>query len=268
MTGSAVFVGVLRRELRLLLLTSVGWWVLGLWSFLVSVLFWLELQSFEVMQQRALLLNDPEVLRLLDFNELLLGSLFSHVQLVLLFVVPILTMRMFAEEKQRGTIDLFLLSPAPPGVWALAKIAAGFVVVSGLVAWLLVYAVVLSWAGGGAPGAAGGSVDWAQVATGLLGTSLTGCLAVVVGAGASAVVDTPVAAAVGAFVVLLLGWFLSDIAARLSGGVAGLLRSISPQAHIESFARGVLQAGDLSYFATTLTGGCLVVALLMSGGRR
>ena len=143
------------RELRLLLLSPSGLALLSVWTFLCGSLFLVELTAWEQAQQRALQLNDPAVLALLDFNDLLLSALNNHFVVVLLFMGPLLGARLFADGNQRE----WLLHAAKSSTsLVLSKLIAGAVIVAVLVALTLglpAFLALAGQAGGDEEGGAG-----------------------------------------------------------------------------------------------------------------
>lgn len=261
------FLAVLGRELRVVFTTPVAWVALGAFSLVTALLFWLELLSFEVAQQRALAVNDPALLRLLDFNDLLLGSVLNHAQVLLIFVVPLLTMRLFADEARQGTLDLLLAAPVRTGVIVGAKLAGVVVVVLCAGGLLLVYPLLLQMFGQ-AVVQGDGVVDWAQALTGVAGVVLCGTLYAAVGASISAGTSSPSAAALVTALALVGLWFAGSAAGGLDGLAGLVLAWMAPASHVERFARGVLASPDLVYFLAGTAAFAAITHRLFDARRR
>lgn len=169
---------------------------------------------------------------------LLAGAPYS-ISMVLLVVTPLLTMRLFAEEKRLGTIELLLTYPLRDRTIVAAKFAACAVVLAVLLAGTLVYPLYLSWVQ---------PLPWAPLAAGYLGLALLGLSFVACGVFISALTDSQMVAAIATLGVLLLCWSLTWNEAATSGGLLRALSGLSMFDHFEPFARGVIDAGDVAYF--------------------
>ena len=261
------FLGILTRELIGIFATPLAWVALGAFSLVTALLFWLELLAFEVQQQRATALGDPAILALLDFNDLLIGSTLLHAQVLLIFVVPVLTMRLIAEERQRGTLDVLLAAPVRTGVVVGAKLASMAVFLVVTTALLLVYPALLSLLGR-AVTEGDGVVDWGQALLGMAGVFATGLLYASLGLALSAASASPAGAALVTALVLVALWFLGGAAAGVAGAGGALLTWLSPAAHLERGVRGVLTLGDLAYYVSGTLAFAAVAVALVDGRRR
>jgi ABC-2 type transport system permease protein len=168
----------------------------------------------------------------------LAGAPYS-VSMVLLLVTPLLTMRLFAEEKRLGTFELLLTYPLRDGVVVGAKLAACMVVLAVLLAGTFLYPYVLH---------IGNEISVAPLACGYLGLLLLGVSFVACGLFVSSLTDSQVVAAVATVGILLLCWMLTWNEAATNVFVLRILAPFAMFDHFERFAHGVIDAGDLSYF--------------------
>ncbi|MCC7070791.1 MAG: ABC transporter permease subunit [Deltaproteobacteria bacterium] len=261
------FLGILRRELIGTFATPLAWVALGAFSLVTALLFWLELLAFEVQQQRATALGDPAILALLDFNDLLIGSTLLHAQVLLIFVVPVLSMRLIAEEAQRGTLDALLAAPVRTSVIVSAKLASLAVFLAVATALLLVYPALLALLGR-AVVEGDGVVDWGQTLLGLAGVFATGLVYAALGLAVSAASTSPAGAALLSALILVALWFLGGAAAGMTGVGGALLAWLSPASHLERGVRGVLTLGDLAYYASGTLALTVAAGALVDGRRR
>lgn len=243
------FWGLLRRELITTFATPLAWVALSAFSLVTALLFWLELLSFEVQQQRATALGDPALLALLDFNDLLLGSTLMHAQVLLLFVVPVMTMRLVAEEQRLGTLDFLLASPVRSAVLVGAKLASLAVFLAAACALLLIYPALLAVLGR-AVVEGDGVVDWGQALLGIAGVFATGLLYAALGLAVSSATSSPAGAALLTALILVGLWFLGGASGGVPGAGGAVLAWLSPASHLERGVRGVLAPADVLYFAS------------------
>lgn len=263
----SAFRAVLSRELKILLGTPLAWTALAAFSLVTALLFWLELLSFEVAQQRAMAVGDAALLSLLDFNDLLLGSVLLHAQVLLLFIVPLLTMRLFADEAHKGTLDYLLASPASDVAVVLGKLAGVVVVLLAAGALLLVYPALLQLFGR-AVVQGDGVVDWPQALLGIAGLLACGTLSAALGAAVSASTASPSSAALVTALALVALWLAGSAAPSLDSAAGQVLHWLAPASHLERMTRGVLALADVAYFSSGTAGLLLVTVRLYSSRRR
>jgi ABC-2 type transport system permease protein len=193
---------------------------------------------------------------------LLAGAPYS-LSMVLLLVTPLLTMRLFAEEKRLGTIELLLTYPLRDRTIVAAKYSACAVVLVVLLAGTLVYPLYLSFIH---------PLPWQPVVSGYLGLLLLGLSFVACGLFISALTDSQMVAALGTLGVLLLCWALTWNEAATSPGLIRALKELSMFDHFEPFARGVIDAGHAAYFAAAIVFFCALTLRVLEArkwrGRR
>lgn len=258
---------VLVRELRAVFTTPLAWSALGAFSLVTALLFWLELLSFEQAQERALATNDPALLSLLDFNDLLLGSVLNHAQVLLIFIVPLFTMRLFADEARQGSLDLLLSAPIHTRDIVVGKIGSVVVVVAAAGALLLVYPLLLQLFGRAVVDG-DGVVDWAQAVTGVFGVVACGALYASLGAAISASTASPAGAALVTALVLVGLWFGGSAASGLEGVAGPALAWLAPSSHMERLARGIIAFPDVVYFASGVAALSFITARQLDARRR
>ncbi|MBI1945403.1 MAG: ABC transporter permease subunit [Deltaproteobacteria bacterium] len=261
------FSGILKRELLATFATPLAWVALGAFALVTALLFWLELLGFEVQQQRAMAVGDPAILALLDFNDLLIGSTLLHAQVLLIFVVPVLTMRLIAEEQQRGTLDFLLAAPVRSTVVVGAKLVSLALFLAVACALLLVYPALLSLLGR-AVVEGDGVVDWGQALLGIAGVFATGLLYAALGLAVSAGTASPAAAALVTALLLVGLWFVGGAGAGVPGAGGAVLSWLAPATHLERGVRGVLALGDVLYFVVGTVALEAVAVVLVESRRR
>ena len=170
---------------------------------------------------------------------------------LLLLLVPIITMRSFAEERKSGTLELLLTAPVREGQLVLAKFVASLTVVLVMIAATGAYAGVLGWFS--AP-------DWGAIYGGYLGLVLLAATLVAIGVMFSAMTSNQVVAAILAIGVSFLLWTLDSLAQLLPTGLERVFISLSLLARFTPFATGAMYASDFGFFIT-VTALALFVAM-------
>ena len=161
----------------------------------------------------------------------------SAMQLVLL--VPLLTMRQFAEERRAGTLELLLTSPSPEFHIVLAKFIAVMTVLLAIIALTSAYPLVL---------AAHGRPDWGPVYSGYLGLALLAGALSAVGLALSALTSSQVVAGVVSLGVFGILWAIDSVAALLPAPVDNWFIGLSLLARFTPFAVGAMYTSDFGFF--------------------
>jgi len=170
-----------------------------------------------------------------------LQGYFGNMGLVLVFLIPVLTMRLWAEEEQRGTAEFLLTAPVKLGHVLLGKyLAAAVIFLLGL-ALTLVYPLIL---------ARFGQPDWGLVASGYLGFLLLGLAYLAVGLFGSALTGSQMVAGLIGFGLLLGFWIVGWLAQAMGGKAGRVAQYLTAVGHYEDFLKGVIDTGHLVYFAS------------------
>ena len=177
----------------------------------------------------------------INLNDLVFRQTFGYTAFTLMFVLPILTMRVFAEERKLRTFELLMTSPVGINEIVAGKFAAVFLIYLGMLALTGSVPVVLAMFN---------SFDWAPVFTGYLGLLLMGALFLSVGLFASAVTENQIIAAFLSFGLLFFVWLLGTMGAILGDTPAGnAISYLSFIEHYDRLVRGLINTKDLVYFA-------------------
>jgi ABC-2 type transport system permease protein len=236
------------RELRSLFVSPVAYVTLTLFSFLGGFFFLASVLAFDRQIAEAQQLQAFDFLRQLNLNDAVIAPFYQVMWIVILFLVPGITMGLFAAEKANGTQELLLTSPVTIWELVVGKFLAAAAFVTLLVVVLALYTGILFIYG---------SPEVGKTAAGLIGLLLVGWSYAAVGAFASSVTRNQLIAFFLALVLLLVIWMLSifaDLGAAggplASGGwFADLMRWLSSSDRFENLVRGLVESQDLAYFA-------------------
>jgi len=160
--------------------------------------------------------------------------------LTLIGVVPLVTMRVFAEERARGTDELLFTTRLTPGQIVLAKFAAAYLFVTLMMAVSFLYPATAIEQGG---------LGLEHLAAVFLGLTLHGIGLASIGLLCSAFTSSQLVAAVSAWAVAFLLWDLSWASGFVGDRIAALLEALSIQPRYSSFAGGVVSLANVIYFA-------------------
>jgi len=239
------------RELRSLFVSPVAYAVLTLFAVLAGFFFLSSLLQFEEYIIRLQQFQYFDQLKELNLNDHVLAPFIGVQSIVLLFLVPGITMGLFAAEKANHTDELLLTSPLTIWDIVLGKYLAAAAFVTLLVALVALYPGILFLYG---------DPEVGKTAAGLLGLWLVGLAYAAVGAYASSLTQNQIIAFAFSFVLLLVLWmlsFLADLGAAggalgAAGGFTGFLRWLSTADHFEPFVKGLIDTADLAYFGAII----------------
>ena len=168
---------------------------------------------------------------------------FELVPLVFLFFVPAVTMRLLAEEKKSGTLELLTTKPVRDVEIVMGKFLAAWTLLAATLAPTLVYLVTLMVLG---------TPDLGPVVTGYLGLMLTGGVYIAIGLFASSLTENQIVAfLIG--MVIILAFFLADkVLLYMPAAIAPAVEYLGIDYHFSNIARGVIDSRDIIYFGSVL----------------
>jgi ABC-2 type transport system permease protein len=193
---------------------------------------------------QAIQLMQMQGIAQINLNDLVFRNLFASMRFVLLIILPILTMRLFAEERKLRTFEFLMTSPIGINEIVAGKFVSVFLIFLGLLGLTgLVPTVLMLFS----------DFDWNPVLTGYLGMALLGALFLAVGVFASALTENQIVAAFVSFGILLTIWLISGLGALLGDTTAGhVISYVSFMEHYDRLVRGLIDTSDLVYFGSSL----------------
>jgi ABC-2 type transport system permease protein len=168
-------------------------------------------------------------------------SVVGNTTFVYLFIIPLLTMRLIADEFRQGTDELLLTSPAGIGEIVLGKYLSAFIVQVGLVAISLIYPLVMS---------SFGTLDKPVLWLSYLSMFLLGCAMMAIGLFASSLSNNQMVAGISGFVILLMLWLLDWVSGGMTGKLKDYVGQFSLTSHLTNLQKGVLHGGDILFYIT------------------
>lgn len=176
----------------------------------------------------------------LNQTRFIFGSFFTNLSVILLFLVPLLTMRSFAEERRQETLELLFTYPLSDLEIVLGKLLGLVWFFELLFLPLLGYLGIFHWIGG--------EFDWGPVLLGFLGFWLLGNAYLAVGVFISSLTKSPVVSALGTFSALIVFWIFDWTSAITDGCWSRFFAELSPLGHYKNFTLGILDLNDGVYF--------------------
>ncbi len=187
-----------------------------------------------------------------------LSYLFYNVTTFLLVIGPALTMRLLAEERKSGTIELLLTSPVRDGEVVVGKFIAALVLWALMLVLTLVYPLLLRLYGNPDPG---------PILTGYLGLLLAGGAALSLGVLASALTSNQIIAALIGFGLTMLLWVTDAVQGVVSGPVGSFFAYLSMASHFDAFPSGVIDTKDVVFFLSVIVAALFVATRILEARR-
>jgi ABC-2 type transport system permease protein len=237
------------KELRSYFAGPIAYIAIGLWAllygyFYVAILQFFVRNSMQMMGQ----MGGPQSM---NVNQQLIRPLLQNVTIMMLFVLPMVTMRTYSEEKRSGTIELLLTSPLSD----LQIIMGKFLGAMGLYAVMLLVTV---------PHIAllfiYGNPEWKPILTAYLGLLLLGGCFISLGLLISSLTKNQIVAGMVTFAVFLMLWIITWIGSFSGPTVDQLTKYLSIIDHLDDFSKGVLDTSHLIYYLSFITFGLFLTA--------
>jgi ABC-2 type transport system permease protein len=250
------------REIRAQVYSPIAWIVWTLFLFLAGWFFFSLVYQFAVLVENttgyAEMMQNREWLERLNLNEMVISGLFGNLLVLFMFLIPVLTMRSFAEERKAGTDELLLTAPVTPGQIVAGKYLGQLAISGALVVAAAFYAGVLLRYG---------DPERGPIVTGLLGLALVVSALTALGFAVSTLTKSQVVAAVSSFVLFLMLFVVDWPAEAAEGAPRAVLKALSLPAHFEGFAKGIVSSVDLAYFVSLAAAGLFAARTAIASQR-
>ena len=228
---------VFKKEMRLYFTSPVAWVVMTIFLFIAGYFFY-SIFAFYTLASMQSAMN-PQMGRELNVTDSVLRPLFSNMSVILLLLMPLITMRLFAEERRSGTIELLLTYPVRDGAVLVAKYLAALALYALMLALTLLYPGLVAFFT---------RLEWGPLVSGYLGLLLMGATFLAVGIFASSLTENQIVASITTFGILLFLWVIGWSAEYVGGAWGRVLSHLSLLDHFDTFARGVLDTKDVIYY--------------------
>jgi ABC-2 type transport system permease protein len=239
---------IARRELGSYFASPIAYVVIGAFAlifglFYVSLLNWFVAQS---MQMGQMGMGGP-----VNINQQMIRLLLQNTAVVILFVLPMITMRCYAEEKRTGTMELLLTSPVTDFEILMGKFLGALALYACMLAVTFVHMAILFRYG---------NPDWRPIVAGYLGLLLLGGSFISVGLLMSSLTRNQIVAGMVTFGLVLLLWIVDWIGSFAGPTVESIVSYLSITGHLDDFAKGVIDTKHLIYYLSFITFGLFLTA--------
>jgi len=238
---------IANKELRSYFASPIAYIVLGFFAVLYG---WFYVTILDYFVRASMQMNQfgPQSM---NINQQMIRLLLQNVTVLLLFVLPMITMRTYAEEKRSGTIELLLTSPLTDFqiimgkfLGALALYAVMLLITMVHIGLLFVY----------------GKPEWKPIVSAYLGLLLMGGCFISVGLFISSLTKNQIVAVMATFAVFLFLWVINWIGSFSGPQVEKITSYLSIIEHFEDFAKGVIDTTHVIYYLSFMTFGLFLTA--------
>jgi ABC-2 type transport system permease protein len=228
------------KELRSYFTSPIAYLLMALFGLIFGYFFYSATAYFVLAGIRAQMGggNQP-----MSINDYVIAPLMGNASVVCLFLLPLISMRLFAEEKRMGTIELLMTSPVRDWEIILGKWLGAMVMYLCVLAMSgFSVALLFAW----------GRPDWRPILTGYLGLILQGGTVLAIGTFISTTTKNQIIAGAATFSVCLLLWVLSWVSSYNDAPWAQAIAYCSILTHFEPFSKGIVDTKDLVFYISAI----------------
>jgi ABC-2 type transport system permease protein len=239
-------IAIADKELRSYFASPIAYIIIGFFALPFGVFFYLYLEAFlrQSMQMAQFGGN-------LNVNQQVIRLVLQNASVIILFVMPMITMRTYAEEKRSGTIELLLTSPVTDFQIIVGKFLGALgLYIAMLLVTLLYVAILFVY----------GHPEWRPLVAAYLGLLLMGGAFLSLGLFISSTTDNQIVAGIISFVVFLLLWIVGWFADSAGPTVGPITSWLSITEHFEDFSKGIIDTKHVLYYLSLITFGLFLTA--------
>jgi ABC-2 type transport system permease protein len=236
---------IYRKEMSHYFVSPIAYVIVGLFLLLAAIFFNFYLTA-AIEQSQALMMQSMRFGAPQDFDatSAVLRAFFGIMSTLILFLTPIITMGVYAEERKRGTMELLMTSPVTDLQIVLGKFLAALSLLAIMLIPTASYLIFMFLRSEPA-------APWRMLLTGYAGILLLGGSLMALGTFISSLTESQIIAAVFSFAAMLILWIF-DIGSRAPGKLGDLFQYLSVIRHYEDFPRGVVDTSSLIYYASLI----------------
>ena len=237
---------IAQKELRSYFSSPIAYIIIGFFALPFGVFFYLYLGAF-VRQS----LQMAQYGGSMNINQQVIRYVLQNASVIILFVMPMITMRTYSEEKRSGTIELLLTSPVTDVQIIVGKFLGALGLYVAMLLVTMVYIAILF---------VYGNPEWRPLVASYLGLLLIGGAFLSIGLLISSTTNNQIVAGIITFVVFLMLWIVGWFA-ESSGPVMGdITKYLSITEHFDDFSKGIIDTKHVIYYLSLITFGLFLTA--------
>lgn len=228
---------VFRKETANFFVSPIAYAVLACFLLISGFFFWANVSLMSLISLQAA--NNPMIAQRINMTDIVIRPLAQNMSIVLLFLMPLITMRLFSEERKSGSMELLMTYPITDFGVVLGKFLSALLVLVVMLGSTLTFPLLLLLVG---------QPDLGTLMSGYVGLLLMGAAFVALGMFLSTLSENQIISAAISFVAALLFWVMSWSSSFADESLGNVLRQLSILEHLESFHKGILSLPDMSFF--------------------
>ena len=241
-------IAIAQKELKSYFSSPIAYIVIGLWAFLYGW-FFINILAFFVRQ--SMQMGQFGGQQAMNVNQQLIRPLLQNVTILDLFLLPMVTMRTYAEEKRSGTIELLLTSPVSDFEIIMGKFLGAMALYTVMLGVTLLHIALLFKFG---------TPEWKPIITAYIGLLLLGGCFIALGLLISSLTKNQIVAGMVTFAVFLMLWIITWIGSFSGPTVDKLTQYLSIIDRLDDFNKGVLDTSHLIYYLSFIGFGLFLTA--------
>src|SRR3954464_11579392 len=240
---------IAQKELKSYFASPIAYIVIGLWALLYGYFFYAILHFF--LQNSLQMSQFGQAPQPVNANQQLIRPLLQNVLILILFLMPMVTMRAYSEEKRSGTSELLLTSPLSDLQIILGKFFGAMALYAVMLAVTLIHVGLLFLYG---------HPEWKPILTAYIGLLLMGGCFISLGLFISSLTRNQIVAGMVTFAVFLLLWVITWIGSAAGPQAEKITQYLSIVDHYDDFGKGVLDTTHFIYYVSFITFGLFLTA--------
>ena len=239
---------ICQKELRTYFVSPIAYILFIIYAAIFGFFFWNMVGAFVYYGMESQVRGEMYPMNL---NDQVIRQLFGNINVINLLIIPLMTMRLFAEEKRNGTIELLATSPVRDGEVIFGKwLASVMLYAAMLVFTCLDFLFLFKY----------GNPDWKPMAVSLLGVLLQAAALLAIGIFISTLTKNQIIAGAVTFGVCLLIFVLGWVGEFQYSTWAQVMTYMSTTTHMQSFLKGVIDTKDAIYYVSAIFLGLFLTA--------
>ncbi len=256
------FLAITKKELYTLFVSPVAYVVLAVFFAVSGYFFYIILSNIieQIMQMAFRSQQFGSSPPPIDVPAVIMQNFFGVISTILLFLVPMMTMGVFAEEKKRGTIELLFTSPLTSMQLILGKFTAVLIFFLLMLVPTILNSLVLYLYSEPAP-------SLSPFLAGYLGAFLLGGALLAVGIFISSLTENQIVAAVVTFGIFIVLWVIDAMAGGGGTPAAETMRYLSILNHYEDFSKGILDTQHVIFYLSFILTGLFLTSVSLDSAK-
>lgn len=239
---------ICQKELRSYFVSPIAYILIIIYAGIFGFFFWNLVGLFIYYSMESQMRGEMFPM---NINDQVIRQLFGNINVINLLIIPLMTMRSFAEEKRNGTIELLATSPIRDGEVILGKWLASVILYAGMLLFTCLNFLFLFKYG---------NPDWKPMAVSLLGVLLQAAALLAIGIFISTLTKNQIIAGAVTFAVCLLVFVLGWVGEYQFSTWAQVMTYMSTTTHMQSFLKGVIDTKDAVYYVSAIFLGLFLTA--------